>query len=149
MVETSDVQSLTRMESGVWGPQYTKGVSKLGRVQCRSTEVIRDWNKKKPGELGLFSLMRRMGPTQSLQSHQEPSVSGEDKDSESPVLELFLVVSLVIKEPTKTGDLLDLILKKEELVGSVKISSILDCRNHEMVEFRICITGVDSEVSAV
>lgn len=47
------------MECGVWGPQYTKGVSKLGRFQCRSTEVIRDWSKKKPGELGLFSLVRR------------------------------------------------------------------------------------------
>lgn len=41
------------------GPQYTKGVSKLGRFQCRSTEVIRDWSKKKPGELGLLGLVRR------------------------------------------------------------------------------------------
>ena len=38
---------------------YTKGVNKLGRVQCRSAEVIRDWSKKKPGELGLCSLVRR------------------------------------------------------------------------------------------
>lgn len=51
------------------------------------------------------------------------------------ISELFLVVSLVIKESTKTGDLLDLILKKEELVDSVKIS------NHEMVEFRIYVRG--------
>jgi len=42
MVEIGDVSSLTRMECGVWGPQYMKGVSELGRVQCRSTEVMRD-----------------------------------------------------------------------------------------------------------
>lgn len=35
------------------------GVSKLGRVQCRSTEVIRAWSKEEPGQLGLFSLARR------------------------------------------------------------------------------------------
>jgi len=57
------------------------------------------------------------------------------------ISELFLVVSLVIKKPTKTGDLLDLILKKEELVGSMKISSILGCSDCEMVEFRICVRG--------
>lgn len=65
------------------------------------------------------------------------------------VSDLVLAVSLVIKEPTKTGHLLDLILKKEELVGSVKISSILGCSNHEMVEFRICVRGDDTEVSTV
>lgn len=65
------------------------------------------------------------------------------------VSDLILAVSLMIKEPTKTGDLLDLILKKEELVDSVKISSILGCSNHEVVEFRICVRGDDTEVNIV
>ncbi|GAB0205396.1 hypothetical protein GRJ2_003005200 [Grus japonensis] len=44
----------------------------------------------------------------------------------------------VIEEPTRIGDMLDLILTNEEgLVGDVKLRGSLGCSDHEMVEFRI------------
>lgn len=65
------------------------------------------------------------------------------------ISDLFLVVSQVIKEPAKPCDLLDLMLKKEQLMGSVKISSILGSSNHEVVEFRVCVRGDNTEVTTV
>ncbi|GAB0206448.1 hypothetical protein GRJ2_003110400 [Grus japonensis] len=43
-----------------------------------------------------------------------------------------------IKEPTRKGAMLDLVLtNKEGLVGDVKLKGSLGCSDHEMVEFRI------------
>ncbi|GAB0205246.1 hypothetical protein GRJ2_002990200 [Grus japonensis] len=44
----------------------------------------------------------------------------------------------VLKDPTRRGAMLDLILtNKEGLVGDVKLKGSLGCSDHEMVEFRI------------
>jgi len=44
----------------------------------------------------------------------------------------------VIKEPTRRGATLDLILiNKEGLVGNVKLNNSLGCTDHEMVGFKI------------
>jgi len=44
----------------------------------------------------------------------------------------------VIKEPTRRGVMLDLVLtNKEGLIGNVKLKGCLDCSDREMVEFKI------------
>ncbi|GAB0205919.1 hypothetical protein GRJ2_003057500 [Grus japonensis] len=48
----------------------------------------------------------------------------------------------VIEEPTRRGAMLDLVLiKKERLIGDVKLKGSLGCSDHKMVEFKILRTG--------